>query len=192
MFTKRLLLALPLVLCSMVSHASGTLKEEDVKNVDKVDIATFAREQLAKVAGLLASYEIEANKLVAKLEDDNLDKATVDAKANELVKLSEEVIHTARFRLPQCDTYLSQALVLKDKLTTIPHEVLEKDYHADGALPQAPAECYHTKDIFVHPATVLVLTRDDPTLTQDTRDSINAEITEVVAHLEIVRQLVIY
>ena len=70
--------------------------------------------------------------------------------------------------------------------------MLEKDYHHDGALPKAPGECYHTKDLFVHPATVYVLVRDDPSLANKTKMSINAELTEVLAHTELVRQLVIY
>ncbi len=83
-------------------------------------------------------------------------------------------------------------MVLKNSLKTISHESLEKDYHHDGALPKAPAECYHTKDLFIHPATVIVLTRDDPSLNDTTKSSINAEISEVLGHTELVRQLVIY
>ena len=44
----------------------------------------------------------------------------------------------------------------------------------------------------VHPATVFVLTRDDPVVSSETKSSIKAEITEVLAHTEVVRQLVIY
>ena len=71
-------------------------------------------------------------------------------------------------------------------------KALEQDYHHDGALPQAPPECYHVKDTFVHPATVLVLTRDDPELGKDTTTGIRAEMLEVLGHTEVVRQLIIY
>ena len=77
-------------------------------------------------------------------------------------------------------------------MKNISHDTLERDYHHDGALPKAPGECYHTKDLFVHPATVIVLTRDDPSLSVATKSSINAEITEVLMHTELVRQLVIF
>ena len=108
------------------------------------------------------------------------------------MELSETVIQSAQFRLPQCNDYLTKTLALKEDLENISHETLEKDYHHDGALPEAPGECYHTKDLFVHPATVYVLVRDDPSLVKDTKISINSEITEVLAHTELVRQLVIY
>ena len=116
----------------------------------------------------------------------------ISEQSGHLLKLSESVFDSARFRLPQCDTYLAKTLELKNTLQDISHATLEKDYHLDGALPKAPAECYHTKDLFVHPATVVVLTRDDPTLSSETKTSISAEITEVIAHTELVRELVIY
>ena len=174
-------------------HASGVMSEEELKNVERADIAdTLAKQQISKVAGLLAEYEIEAGKLINNLKVDSVTDTQVNEQASKLLAISEDVIETARLRLPQCDAYLEQTLPLKGMLGTISNEELEKDYHHDGALPTAPAECYHTKDMFVHPATVLVLTRDDPALSAETKESINLEITEVLAHTEIVRQLVVY
>ncbi len=112
--------------------------------------------------------------------------------AEKLLTLSESFIESAQFRLPQCEEYLEKTITLKEGLHEISHETLEKGYHHDGALPKAPGECYHTKDLFVHPATVMVLTRDDPELGNDTKRLIKAEITEMLAHTEVVRQLVIY
>lgn len=174
-----------------LSHASGTMNEDEIKNVNKVEITDKeARERLSKTAGLLADYEIAAKKLISDL--DNSSSTDINKQASALLALSENVINSAQFRLPQCDEYLAKTLILKDSLQKISHERLEKDYHHDGALPKAPGECYHTKDLFVHPATVIVLTRDDPTLSETTKVSINNEISEVLAHTELVRQLVIY
>ncbi|MFT5133036.1 MAG: hypothetical protein ACI9SC_001505 [Gammaproteobacteria bacterium] len=39
---------------------------------------------------------------------------------------------------------------------------------------------------------MLVLTRDDPSLGEDTRNAIKMEITEVLGHTELVRQLVLF
>lgn len=141
---------------------------------------------------MLADYEIAAKKLLLNLENESSKATTISDQARELLNLSENVIQSAQFRLPQCDEYLAKTLVLKNTLQEISHDSLEKDYHHDGALPKAPGECYHTKDLFVHPATVIVLTRDDPSLNQETKASINAEIAEVLGHTELVRQLVIY
>ena len=163
------------------------------KEVKRAAVETSAdRERIQKAAVLLANYELEAKKLIEMVEEDKPVASDVSQQAGKLMDLSETVIDSARFRLPQCDDYLAQSMMLKGKLGEISHDSLEKDYHHDGALPKAPFECYHAKDLFVHPATVIVLTRDDPGIGDETRTSIKAEISEVLAHTEVVRQLVIY
>jgi hypothetical protein len=173
--------------------ASGTMSDKEIDDVKKVEaVSEEDKKRLSIAAGLLADYEIAAKKLIDSLDIKTSTAKSISAQANELLTLSENVISSAQFRLPQCNEYLEKTLVLKGMLRDITNESLEKDYHHDGALPKAPVECYHTKDLFVHPATVIVLTRDDPSLNETTKSSINAEITEVLGHLELVRQLVIY
>lgn len=185
--------SLLLTLAGAHLHASTPIKEGQFDAIQKTELTSEEqRERLSTTAGLLADYEIRAKKLVDSLADTGLQAKSVRLEAEALLELSTEVIASARFRLPQCDEYLGKTLQLRDTLGSISHESLEKDYHQDGALPKAPIECYHTKDLFVHPATVLVLTRDDPSLAQNTRDTIADEINEVLAHTEVVRQLVIY
>ncbi len=172
--------------------ASSTMSDTQIKGVRRASIDNEdVRQQIQKSAVLLANYEILAKKLV-RMTASGADSVAIRSRATELLELSETVIDSARFRLPQCDEYLRKATDLRDVLANISHARLETDYHHDGALPSAPAECYHAKDLFVHPATVLVLTRDDPALKDDTKTSITAEINEVLAHTEIVRQLVLY
>ncbi len=184
---------LSLVITGQTVYASATMTVDEIKNVNRVNVKSEEeRQQLSITAGLLANYEIAAKKLVANLENDAAKLNEINKQAKELLAISENIFDTARFRLPQCDVYLTKTLELKNSLQKISHDTLEKDYHLDGALPKAPGECYHTKDLFVHPATVLVLTRDDPSLSETTKTSINAEIIEVLAHTEYVRQLVIY
>ena len=174
------------------AYSSATITEEAILNVNKDEVTTKQQKlRLQKTAGLLAEYEIEAKKLIDSLEE-GADSQQLSNKAKSLLNLSEVVIESARFRLPQCDEYLSKTLQIKSQIVTISHNELEIGYHQDKALPKASGECYHTKDLFIHPATVMVLTRDDPQLANATKDSIKAEINEVLAHTEIVRQLVIY
>ena len=174
-------------------YASGSMSDDEINNVSKTNVANKNdQERLSKAAALLSNYEIEAKKLLAMLDTSGLNSEVIQNKAKELLNLSEIVIQSAQFRLPQCNDYLTKTLLLKRNLENISHDTLEKDYHHDGALPKAPGECYHTKDLFVHPATVYILVRDDPSLIDKTKSSINAEITEVLAHIELVRQLVIY
>lgn len=172
--------------------ASSKMSDKALKNVRRAAVNTAKQQkQIEKAAVLLANYEIEAKRLVRFTENGD-DTNRITRQAMELMSLSEVVIDSARFRLPQCDDYLAKSVALKTQLKDISHERLESDYHHDGALPKAPAECYHAKDLFVHPATVIVLTRDDPDLEAATRNSIKAEIIEVLAHTEFVRQLVLY
>lgn len=174
-------------------EASVTITADEMKDVKKVAAESDTdKERLSITAGMLANYEIESKKLLEMVAGADKLNDAIKQQSEQLITLSENVIESARFRLPQCEDYLAKSLVLKDKLKDISHESLEKDYHHDGALPKAPTECYHTKDLFVHPATVIVLTRDDPNLSIETKDSIKAEILEVLAHTEVVRQLVIY
>ena len=174
-------------------YASGSMSDDEINNVSRTNVTNKNdQERLSKAAALLSNYEIEAKKLLAMLDVSGLNSEVIQNKAKELLNLSEIVIRSAQFRLPQCNDYLTKTLLLKRNLENISLDTLEKDYHHDGALPKAPGECYHTKDLFVHPATVYVLVRDDPSLIDKTKSSINAEITEVLAHIELVRQLVIY
>ncbi|MCG8378791.1 MAG: hypothetical protein MI865_04860, partial [Proteobacteria bacterium] len=167
---------LSLLLVTTASYASGKMSEEDIKDVKRVEVKSDdEREKISIAAGLLSDYEISAKKLVASLDKESVNADQINTEAKKLLNLSETVIDSARFRLPQCDEYLAKTMTLKDMLDTISNESIEKDYHHDGALPKAPGECYHAKDLFVHPATVVVLTRDDPTLSKETRSSINAE-----------------
>ena len=174
-------------------YASSTkLSETDVQAVEKAEIDSDEEEnQRQAIAVMLAEYEIEGRKLLDGL-DDHAGRNEVDRQAGALLSAGEKIMDWARFRLAQCNEYLGKALELKTKISDITLEVLEKDYHHDGALPKAPPECYHVKDTFVHPATVLVLTRDDPALGEETITGIRAEILEVPGHTEVVRQLIIY
>jgi|TARA_B110000196_G_scaffold104701_1_gene90949 hypothetical protein len=188
---KKIIFFFSMLVMSISAYASGTMNENEIKNIDRIEVSgDEMRQRLSITAGLLTEYEIEAKKLVSNLN--NSSSADIRKQASTLLELSENVISSAQYRLPQCDEYLAKTLMLKNNLQEISLENLEKDYHHDGALPKAPGECYHTKDLFVHPATVIVLTRDNPVLNEAIKSSIHDEITEVLAHTEIVRQLIIY
>ena len=192
---KRLYFIIILILSSISStvFSSGKMDSDDIKDVKRAEISSEEEKQLLSIAaGHLADYEFAAKKLINSLQQKAVNAEQINKQANKLLALSETVIDSARFRLPQCDDYLGKTLAIKDKLDSISLETIESDYHHDGALPKAPGECYHAKDLFVHPATVVILARIDPSLGQETRTSISAEITEVIAHTELVRQLVIY
>lgn len=191
--TYSILLAIALVSVSCGILASSTkLSEKEVQDVEKAAIDTDEEEkQRQAIAVMLAEYEIEGKKLLDRL-DENAGRNEIDQQAGALLASGEKIMDWGRFRLAQCDAYLQKSLELKGMIPHITRETLERDYHHDGALPKAPPECYHIKDTFVHPATVLVLTRDDPSLGEETVTGIRMEILEVLGHTEVVRQLIVY
>ncbi len=111
----------------------------------------------------------------------------IGVQAHGLADLSQVIIGDFAVRYPPCGPYLNQALKVVGLLDSLTLAEIERDYHADGALPDAPAFCYNAKDLVVHPATVLLWVRepDGP----DTRARISAEIQEVRTHLVQVRKL---
>ena len=105
--------------------ASGILSEDDIKSVKRVNtMDEQQQQQLSITAGLLADYEILGKKLVANLDDDGIDSSQITHQAKELLSLSEHVIKSAQFRLPQCDEYLEKTLLVKTSLEEISHDVL--------------------------------------------------------------------
>lgn len=108
-------------------------------------------------------------------------------RAQHLSELSQTILGDFAVRYPPCGRYLNGALGVMKKLDTLTLEEIERDYHADGALPDAPDFCYHAKDLIVHPATVILLTREPDT--ELTRGRISAEIQEVRAHVGQVQTL---
>ena len=182
-------------LCSVTcgAYASSTkLSDSAIEAVEKAALSTDEKKkQRQAIAVMLAEYEIAGKKLLDGLEK-NAGKSEIDQQANALLASGEKIMDWGRFRLAQCDAYLEKSLELKAKLGEISQDTLERDYHHDGALPKAPPECYHIKDTFVHPATVLVLTRNDPALGEETVAGIRMEILEVLGHTEVVRQLIVY
>ena len=177
---------------NLLASSDAKLDETQVQTIEKTAITSAETEQQRQaIAVMLAEYEFDGRKLLERL-DNGADRTMIDQQAGALLAAGEQIMAWARFRLRQCDAYLGRALELKALLADITLDVLERDYHHDGALPQAPPECYHVKDTFVHPATVLVLTRLDPSLAEDTIAGIRTELLEVLGHTEVMRQLVVY
>ena len=146
------------------SQASTTIQPGQFDNIHKTELTSEQqREQLSTTAGLLADYEIKAKKLVNSLSSNSLQADSVNLQAQQLLDLSTEVIET--YALAKQGDERFSVLQLQDFESVL---ALQAQQH------------------------VLVLTRDDPTMASTTRDTIAAEINEVLAHTEVVRELVIY
>lgn len=71
-------------------------------------------------------------------------------------------------------------MAAKDEMLTLPLDKIEKYYHTDGKLPLLKeAICYHAKDLLVHPAAAVVISKTFAD-TAPTRDKIKQEILEVL------------
>ena len=124
--------------------------------------------------------------LIAGVSNDE-SLATLGRLAESMRDLSEQILGDFAVIYPPCGAYLNAAMRVSEKLDVLSLEEIERDYHADGALPEAPDFCYHAKDLVVHPATVILLSREPDTPL--TRGRINAEIQEVRAHIGQVERL---
>ena len=83
---------------------------------------------------------------------------------------------------PQCDEYLTAVSKAADIIPTLPLNEIESGYHADGKLPKlTDANCYHAKDLLVHPATVQAMAAMG-IKTDKQREQAKHEVEEVLTH----------
>jgi len=133
---------------------------------------------------MIDAYQRNAERLVERINDGS-DAGALAAAARRLTHESVPIVDGFAERHADCREYLQASKAVLEQLDTISVEVIEKDYHADGALPDAEDKCYHVKDLLVHPATVVVLLREsDPAAV---REDMKNEILEVLGHLDAVR-----
>ena len=135
-----------------------------------------------KAGNISKLYKTQANNLVQAIEGTTA--------APEILKLADELTVTGLSLLPtmiqahpECKEYLEAIRDVGPKLKDLPLEEIESGYHADGKLPKMPSpECYHGKDLVVHPATVSALAKAGLS-TPGARESAKHEIVEVLSHL---------
>ncbi|MEC4088455.1 hypothetical protein [Pseudoalteromonas rubra] len=132
-------------------------------------------------------YALLASELLTDIRIQR-DAGVILARADDLIQQSDVVLDAFKLAYPQCRSYLDAVLRLRVSLAEMSLAALEQDYHGDGKLPELPDPvCYHSKDLVVHPATVLVMAKgglagDDAYLEAE------LEMVEVMAHIEQVKQ----
>lgn len=132
------------------------------------------------------TYELEAGALLADLRTSR-SADHLRARAEVLVAIAEPILLGYAERDPDCRAYLDAARGMLDRLEEIGLDEVERGFHHDEALPDAPARCYNVKDLLVHAATVIVVLRE--TGLAQGREQMVAEVAEVLAHLAAVRML---
>lgn len=105
----------------------------------------------------------------------------------ELVGLAEKMLPEFVQANPQCKVYLNAALKAKGDMLSTDLKSMERDYHADGKLPQlTDGSCYHAKDLLVHAASVVVLA-NEKLAESEKREHIEHELDEVLEHFQLVK-----
>jgi hypothetical protein len=146
-------------------------------------IGVVLAEATESAATSVDDYRQLATALLDRMVDGS-DAPALVSDAQQLVDAGASMVPAFVQRHPHCAAYLDAALQVVEKLPTLDAESIERDYHEDAALPKTDnvAVCYHMKDLFVHPASVVAMLRDAPADLQDAR----REIQEVLAHLHVV------
>ena len=130
---------------------------------------------------ILTDYKTSAEKLIELIETDGTN-ADIEKYSAGLVAASKPIINGFIDKFPQCQEYLTALTQAADIIPTLPLEEIESGYHADGKLPKlSDANCYHAKDLLVHPATVQAMAIIGIESTEQ-REQAKAEIVEVIAH----------
>jgi len=137
----------------------------------------------------LSAYERRMAGLIETLRGEGGDAGAVEQAARELVERSVPIVDGFAKLHPDCADYIEASKEVIDELETIGPEAIERDYHQDGALPEGSPECYHAKDLLVHPATVVVLVREGGL--GENRRSMLHEMQENQRHLEDVRESIL-
>jgi len=127
----------------------------------------------------LSAYQHEAHKLLENIEQKG---AGIEQQAKQLVDLSKPLLADFKAKYPQCSEYLNALNAAADSMADLPLAEIEAGYHSDGLLPALPdANCYHAKDLLVHPATVQAMAKLGLKSNEDWEKA-EEEIEEVIEH----------
>ena len=112
----------------------------------------------------------------------------VVSQAKALIESGSRLIAEIVKQKPHCGEVLNAIVRDKDKMIELSHEEIEHQYHQGAALPKLAdpmkqQECYEYKELIVHPATVVVLSKAND-WSENAKIDMQAEIDEVLAHYE--------
>ena len=153
-----------------------------ISAVVALSACSITKDQVAQNPdALFADYKDNAQQLVSLISEKGND-AKVEKYSAALVEVSQPIIKAFIAKFPQCDEYLTAVSKAADIIPTLPLSEIESGYHADGKLPQlTDANCYHAKDLLVHPATVQAMAVIG-IKTDKQREQAKHEVEEVLTH----------
>jgi len=153
-----------------------------ISAVIALSACSMTKDQVAQNAdALFADYKNNAQQLVSLISEKGND-AKVEKYSATLVQVSQPILKAFIKKFPQCDEYLTAVSKAADIIPTLPLSEIESGYHADGKLPKlTDANCYHAKDLLVHPATVQAMAVIG-IKTDKQREQAKHEVEEVLTH----------
>lgn len=135
----------------------------------------------------LSEYKTNAIMLVQAINK-QASFGTIRSLSDKLISSSTPIIKMVKEGQNDCNQFLDKVLKDQQKMKTISLKEIETLYHEGQALPDAPDKCYLAKELTVHPATVFILSKKSNTT--QTRQQMSDEITEVLAHLDDLNDLI--
>ena len=165
------------------TSASPRTASDSVKKSQKsVATTTLTAEQQATLkaaGGGFKTYLEQANGLVSAIKG-NQSAESIAKLGSILTQTGVGLAPAVLVRFPQCKPYLDAVVAASGTMHTLPLKEIDSGYHEDGKLPKnTQGECYHAKDLVVHPATVVALANSGLA----DRAAAENEIAEVLTHL---------
>lgn len=178
--------ATALLLGSVLLTACGEAPKASMTTPEEMAMAKPSSSVTSNPAALWDTYESLATKIKDQHTSASFESLNKDAQ--QLTRLSTELLPQFIKANQECKQYLSVAINSVDVMLNLSLDDIEADYHADGKLPAMnDVKCYHAKDLLVHPATVAVIANKLPE-NDESRAMIHDEIAEVLEHLKQVQQ----
>jgi len=127
-------------------------------------------------------YTNVANKIISLSKGDSTDGAQFAALSKRLIKLAVPIMKFKVKQMPECGKMLNFVMSNRVSMQNLTHPQIEDKFHEGTSLPKGfPAKCLDSKELIVHPATVVILSRG--TIDKKSKESMHDEIEEVLEHL---------
>jgi hypothetical protein len=151
-----------------------------------VSCSSSTEKSNSKLNKLVSEYEASA-KMLLENNDKKSSKKVMISNAKELISKASPILAEFKNKNPQCTELLDAIVNSSAKMGKLTLAQIEDQYHEGSALPKAEDLCFEAKELIVHPATVIVISKRYK-LKKEQRTQITDEIEEVLAHLDLFKE----
>ena len=132
---------------------------------------------------LVDDYDMKARELI-KDNKNKVSSKILIKDAQDLIKKAGPILTAFTGKYPQCEVLLNSVVKSAPAMQNLTLDQIEKQYHEGSALPKADDICFEAKELIVHPATVVIISKQKKLVKTD-RIQIHDEIAEVLGHLDL-------